>query len=332
MPGFIRRLLCLLLFTVPAVADAGGYVFRDGYYWQGNVAFVQVRQCVNGRWCQVYQRHHVDQSQAVLQQQSSAYQQQVITSQDADWRSQLLELKRQQLEQEEFERSVQALGLGPGNTAAVRAPVAAALQGGYGYQVQAVTKSTPIAAQGSTVYGYTAPLVDSQAELRVLLNQLANATEKAQDLSGEAVDNLASVVAQTSQGVQEAELIRAKGDVLALLLQHLAEAKETTVNITPVVPDGGSGSGAGGDLSQLELQAQAVLNRSCVECHAADSDSGLNLEDLASLSKSDRWNIVKRITASGEGHMPPKDRPALQLSIQEIGTLMHAYEAAKDQR
>lgn len=299
-------LIVAMFVSFPVVANASGYVFRDGYYWDGNTAYtrVAVGKYWDGRcWCPTYQyhKHHVREVVVAKVHEPFDEEQQI---------RELIRLKKKQLEMAHVQAMARELGLSDGIQTS-------GIASNYGYQIQSTYQKVPLAQQGSTQYGYSYSQQYIAAEdNRILLNQLGNALKGIQQIQGQALSGVIDVTKLQQEGAKEVALIQAAAQLVASTKS--VETIQTTA--TPV-------HGGVSPQPQLPSQyaaAQSVADSRCITCHGSEkTEGGLNLTDYSLLSREQRWKIVDRVTREDDKRMPPDG----ELPTVEISAFLNAYQA-----
>ena len=342
------RILLLVLASfmcAPVLADNGlynglvsdGYVYQDGFWMKGGQAFFRQRQAFTVRCgfrnCTSY-RYVYSVAKVAVHASPNA---QKYAYQSKGWRQGLLELRaekdrqaaallQQQEEQKEFLEAVNALGL--------------ASDVGYGYSHgnygSAVTYSAPLAAQGSTLFGYDyyaqqQPSVD----LQVLYSQANRLAQSAQSLTSNATADFSALVLQESQNQEKLAEIRAKGEVVAQALKVLQEPprQEVTVEQWGEKSEASSAEETApeaDDSANLGDRAKlfAVIANRCVSCHGPSKKSaGLDMTAFLSFDETTRQKIVKTLVAEDPDVLMPKGpggSPGMKLPAEELRLFYHA--------
>lgn len=331
MKSFAATLL--LAVATAATALPSDYTFRDGYYWQGGQRYS--RQLVSrpngcGGYCQSYSYSLVPAEPAV------------VADDNDDYRSQIIELLRQELksrseeesryqEDLQFQQLLQQLQplLRPSTTSSysIDRNLGSA---GYSIRRETVQRSTPIVQQGSTLYGYgyQNSRGDKEVDVGVVLGQSRDLASQAHTLAGNAVSDFNSLVNGEAerQGASKTERQR-----LEAALQLLQAAKDppaqtetqTTVTLSPSEesttesvevqrsPTGVSRS-----------QASVIVTARCVRCHGGDHK--LDLRDYDSLSWEDKSAVVSSVTTRDPARLMPRsgDNMGTRLPQAEIKVLL----------
>lgn len=204
-----------------------------------------------------------------------------------------------------------------------------------------VTYSEPIAAQGTTIYGYSS-LADSynQVDLGLLYNQAARLTDQAQQLAGQAHMDFSALVQAEGQNRAEVAKILAQGQAAqAALTATKGEPSQPIVRqFSFRVTQGENGQlevekieeePQSFDLATPDDVAQNVsqlLRNQCVSCHNSDNaQGGLNL--LEAITDDQQRKILNRVTTDDLSlRMPrnPDGTAGSRLSSEELGLLFRA--------
>lgn len=319
---FSRWLLGLLaaviLLALVAAVEAGGYVYRNGYYWYGGVPYTRTVSYYRSGyyWYPSYSYTRVNN-----------YSQ--VSSNDAGWRSKLLaiaaerdrvegQLRASSNEHNEFLESVEALGLsrnfawrGYGN-----APAMAHVQRDYSDYGE-YGSFQPAADQGSTVY-QSSPFYSAFADfygavdLGSLYNQSFQLAQESGQVGAEAQEGHQRLVAQAQHGQQRLanQALKLKG------LAELANILETEPSAHISIESQGSASySRQSTSSQGQAPAEdprggaasarltALVNQFCVGCHQA----GKQAPDLSGDLTAYAGKIHQVLVTTGAKRMPPAD-------------------------
>ncbi len=207
-----------------------------------------------------------------------------------------------------------------------------------------VQYSQPIAAQGTTVYGYsTVAEAYGNVDLGLLYNQAARLTDQAQQLAGQAAADFQTLVQTEGQNRAEVAKIVAQGQAARDALHAakgpagVAQAQQFRAFTFQVIQDGAGAMkvepvmqpGSTPDFSlggSSPQKAKAVANISdtlkarCVSCHGSQKQSGgLNFEQP--ITDAQQLSVLERITTKDVARrMPPKG----ELSVTELNAFFQA--------
>ena len=213
-----------------------------------------------------------------------------------------------------------------------------------------VTYSQPIAAQGSTIFGYSATAqAYGQLDMALLYNQAARLTDQAQQLAGQAATDFATLVQAEGQNRAEVARIIAQGqsarqaltaasgfqpqqiqqNTMAFRVTQGADGKLSieTIEATKTThdPQNFELSGAQGIIQNVS----DLLKQRCVSCHGNAKVTGdLNLE--LPITDAQQIAILKRITTDDlTKRMPrgPDDTAGQKLNIDELRLLFNAMSS-----
>jgi hypothetical protein len=198
-----------------------------------------------------------------------------------------------------------------------------------------VQYTQPIAAQGTTVYGYSnVAEAYGSVDMGLLYNQAARLTDQAQQLAGQAAtdfqalvqaegQNRADVAKILAQGQAAREaLAAAKGDPSVPVQNNYSfksEVKSETKSSSKEGPDFDLKGSSHKQYSRA-LDVSEVLKTRCVSCHGDQKTAG-GLNFLKAISDEQQEAVLERITTSDTAaRMPPNKK----LSVAEIGALFDA--------
>ncbi|WDI43378.1 hypothetical protein [Bremerella sp. P1] len=193
-----------------------------------------------------------------------------------------------------------------------------------------VSNTQPIAAQGTSVYGYSS-LAGSynQVDLGLLYNQAARLSDQAQQLAGQAHLDFAGLVQAESQSRAEVAEIVARGQAAALALQatqggpsfnreprsfsfRASQDAQGGWSVEPLTEAKGKPSFELAEVP-LETRASELLKSKCVRCHNDSSQQGgLNL--LGPVTPDQQEAIWDEVSS---GSMP-QSGPALSAAELEV--------------
>lgn len=326
----------VFLVLVCSSLSAGGYTFRDGFYWQGNRAFTRVSDSYwhNGRWCQrySYRFHHEYTAPVQVVQKLEAKKLDID-----DFRLEALRLAVEDAEQRaKTEQAAEIMGLlGKVAPNQVQQLQGQGVQGQYAYRL--TNTRTPLADQGSTLYGVNSfanqyPEVD----LKLHLNQASNLAENAQRLSGQATNEFSQLILQIADLQQQGKSADSKtAQILAVaqLLAALDAKSETTIEATPVIPSQSNNhhtsSGGGSEPPPQAFDSSALLSvvtEKCSRCHSSEkADGDLNLDNILTFTAEQSRDLVNRVLSTDESlRMPKGGNP---LSIEEAQHFVDFYKS-----
>lgn len=216
-----------------------------------------------------------------------------------------------------------------------------------------VSYNQPVAAQGSTVYGYSS-VADTygKVDMGLLYNQAARLTDQAQQLAGQAATDFAALVQAEGQNRTEVAKILAHGQAARQALEATqgkpqqltqrtfafrvtqgSDGKLKVENLTDDKPQTQekpktdfelSSGGAAQNISDL-------LTNKCVTCHGnAKAQGNLNLEQAIS-DEQQRKILVRATTDDLDKRMPRNaDGTAGQkLNVDELRLLFNAMGSSK---
>jgi cytochrome c553 len=194
-----------------------------------------------------------------------------------------------------------------------------------------VQYTQPIAAQGTTVYGYSnVAEAYGQVDMGLLYNQAARLTDQAQQLAGQAATDfhslvqaegqnradVAKIIAQ-GQAAREA-LSAAKGDPSAPIQNNYNFRSETKESVRED-PDFDLGKPSLKQKSR-SLDVSGVLQARCVSCHGnTKTSAGLNF--LKPITDEQQEAVLERITTADTARRMP---PNKKLSVGEFSALFDA--------
>ncbi len=257
------------LFVLPAGAD-DGYIWRNGFYWRGNLAYTRSRVAAPVTYYRAYNgylyQHPISYSYQYQQVPVAVKKVAVnkVTFKDADWKIKLLELARQRdtyegalrkaaFDQQAYIEAINALGLNGNfrwqNYGGYSVPKKLGLGGGYDYGdrygERASAKLGSYGASGQTDYGYSVKTIQEMygnTDMNVLYQQAARLTTSAQGLAGQANTGFQDLVAAAGEnGARVAEIIaRARAAEIALRATAPQAASRTVTTVT------GGGTTTGG--------------------------------------------------------------------------------------
>lgn len=202
-----------------------------------------------------------------------------------------------------------------------------------------VAYTQPIAAQGTTVYGYSSVAESyNGVDMGMLYNQAARLTDQAQQLAGQAAIDfqalvqaeganraeVAKIIAQ-GQAAREALTAARGGQPMAPLIQRSftfkvtqessGEMKVERVEATPSthVPDfnltGPQALKANGISDLIKIK--------CFSCHGTDKAEG-NLNFAQPISDAQQASVLERITTSDANKRMPRNGGKLTVSEMQV--------------
>lgn len=353
--------LALLVFLPPPVSaeddtntvgavNADGYSYSDGFYWRDSLPYTRewiagtagyyTRVCSYG--CAYLQ--WVPGTAGYYRYSRAACAK--VTSASPDWRAQLLSIAQQRdkyelksraavIEQANFERSVQALGLTgnfrvEGYGAAVAYPQLASY-GTYGVQALGAYGVT-----GNTRYGYSLKTVTDaygQADPNALYQAAAQGMARAQDLAGQAQTAHTGLVGQAATNAYRIAEMYAK--IEAMKAAAIGSTPQPQTHTTTTVQAAGSSPVALPPPAPTMPQADQAPNalwdawraaantQGCVQCHTTGADAagkpvtasgGFNvLLDYPKMGSQDRLKVLAVLVTADESKRMPKGKPALSM-------------------
>lgn len=202
-----------------------------------------------------------------------------------------------------------------------------------------VQYSEPIAAQGSTVYGYSS-LAQSynQVDMGLLYNQAARLTDQAQQLAGQAATDFSSIVQSEGQNRAEVAKIIAQGQAAREALTATKGDAPQQINRSfafRVTQDtkGEMKIEKADDFSLMtkgSANISELLTNKCLSCHNANAKGG-NLDLSGEISDIQQLAILKRVTTEDlDKRMPrrPDGTAGNKLSSEELGTVLNAMSGS----
>lgn len=271
----MRTIFLLLVLAAPATGRADGYVYRDGYYWQGAAAFSRSQVKVyTGPGCYYYRYDYHPVPVKVIEKiterivEKPVYPPAVAVAPPKGWREQLLDaaLARDKAEQElkakaqdhkEYIEAINALGLNRG----------IAIDFGYTYNTSTSTYG-PNAAQGNTVYGYSLSSVSSvlgDNQVGVWMQQAARAQAAAQTTAEKGLGGILSAIDLEGSNRARVASILAKAEVLKSLDREEAHT-QTRVEVQGALPPDGTLPPAPA-VGKAEALG-ALFAAKCAACHS----------------------------------------------------------------
>jgi len=300
----------------------GEYAFSSGYWWKGDSAYTREKWEEGGyysRCCWVpktyfykYYFHHSR-----------------ITAVTPDWRLKVLEIVKQQKENEEFTKIVQGFGL--------ESHPSIAMQTSYGLSGNLTS---------NTQYGYSLNSLSSAyaADDSALWQQAYRLVTNAQALAGDGFrlyNDAAS--AKDERHARIAEILT-KGEVLKQVLATPLNgpvSRQQSLNFA-VQP-----SGVTSAIVQSQTQtAQATTDddaiyqrwtasaRDCAQCHSGGkAEGGLDLTGYPGFSTDQKMKIIARLMTDDPGKIMPRDtsdktKPGRKRTAEEL----QAWLSVKPQR
>ena len=213
-----------------------------------------------------------------------------------------------------------------------------------------VSYSQPIAAQGSTIYGYSATAqAYGQLDMALLYNQAARLTDQAQQLAGQATTDFATLVQAEGQNRANVARIIAQGQSARQALTaasgvQLQQVQQSSMAFRVTQDANGKLSIETIEHKQVESQPQNfelsgaqkatqnvsdLLKQRCVSCHGNTKANGkLNLE--LAITDVQQLAILKRITSDDlTKRMPrgPDNVAGQKLDIHELRLLFDAMSS-----
>lgn len=311
------------LLLLAAVADAGGYTYKDGYYWSNGLAYQRYStSCWNGScWCQQYYyrpvsfAHAYQKTITTAAQKAEPYEQSKALLELAKLKLQYehaAELAQQQ--REELRDGLAALGLGTpeaATPAAATAPLTASPSVPY-----TAGLASPALTTGTTVYGYQpsvatiAALSGEPVDVNARLLEAKQIVERLSTVVGEAHGQNLETIREAIVGRNEVAKALAIGHVLASTPQIESGASLSHTTATATGPGAGVLRQLQGLSTAEPTSLDAVIELRCASCHNAESSSGkherlfpqgVNMRDWRQFNAA-QWAAVS--TAVWNGTMP----------------------------
>lgn len=216
-----------------------------------------------------------------------------------------------------------------------------------------VQYSQPIAAQGTTVYGYQGSMSDyyNQVDMGLLYNQAARLTDQAQQLAGQASTDFQTLVHAEGQYRAQVAQTLARGQAArdALLAtggqqpQQVVTQRSFSFKVTQgadgqfkVEQDKPNPVGSGPDFNlinqdQVMNAVSGLLTNKCVACHNAEKAAG-GLNFLGPITDAQQRSVLARVTTEDQTKLMPRKAdgsPGERLSTDELSLLFRAMNGAQ---
>lgn len=339
MPRLLAIALLLLACCLPAFGEvtSGGYVLKNGFYWNAGVPYTRQFFCAGTYSGVYYPSGYFEYSRAAIveipvqvptvappiqptppvQQAQPA----LPAPNDPNWKTKILEVAAARDEHLAYLQAVKLLGIEqPGQ----QQPGMFGQQPGYSGSVSNLQLSTA-GVNANTVYGsplsYNA-LGQFYGDLNMsqLYQQAARLTENAGRLHADAGKQFSELVAQeggnraaVAKILAQAELLKAsQGSEQKLTFQ------KTEFAPAPPMPN------ADGQVPQLgQVSWQSHATAKCASCHAnGQKEGGFTLENFPRMSADQKALVLKRLDPSADPkrRMPrsPDGGPGQPLTPQEL--------------
>lgn len=301
-----RSLIALILAAIAATPSASTeYVQHDGYYWNGNKAYVQHQYYHPGYYnCGYYYQPYYTYEYTYDHTYTPPSNQ---VTYGPNWKSEVIKAAAEQDDRALFWETINKLGLN-GQMPGYRQ---------YGYSYSNYQPS------GATQYGYSyKQVVDftNLPDLTVPLQQASKYLQNSQETSKEGFSLLNGTL--NNIGERQAEIARtiAEGQVRNALLEKLVQGSQLTPHAHLEVEKGGGGGLQSIAPSGMTDDQFAQLRAArCGSCHGAKDPKGsLDMTKAwSSYSPQQKATIIERlITTDLSKHMPrgadgkPADLPA----------------------
>lgn len=223
-----------------------------------------------------------------------------------------------------------------------------------------VNYSQPIAAQGSTVYGYSANTQQyGSLDMALLYNQAARLTDQAQQLAGQAASDFSTLVQAEGQNQAEVARIIAQGQSARQALQaasgqrvqasiqqqtfafRVTQGSDGQLKVEQIQTGSTTGSIGNSTTGQQNFnlsEAQGattnvsdLLKNRCVSCHGnTEAQGGLNLE--VAITDEQQASILARVTSDDLDKRMPRnsdDTAGQKLNMGELRLLFNAMGSQK---
>lgn len=200
-----------------------------------------------------------------------------------------------------------------------------------------VAYNQSVAAQGSTIYGYSSVAeAHGNVDLGLLYNQAARLTEQAQQLAGQANIDFSRMVEIEGNNRADVARIIAQGQAArealsAVRVEPSAQTQSRSFSFKITSSDSGDFQ-----VQKIEDRTHKInmnsgnisdlLNDKCVACHNSDNaQGGLNLLEKISVDQQDSIlnrivtdDLIKRMPRNADGSASPR------LNVGELKTLFNA--------
>jgi hypothetical protein len=284
--------LALALAALATSASADDYVFRDGYYWQGGRAFSLVTQ--PGYWANSCYGNYYVAGKSYYKEVAvapAAY----TSAADPGWRSKLADVVKSREEQRQYLEALRAVG---------HEDAAA----GYGFSYKF--------GNASTQYGVGPLVQDKGADVDRLFQAMAQLTQNAQKLGGEATAGFQGVV--QAYGDQRNRVAETLAKVEALKALQDAPVNEIRgfglkAQASGTAPAGVDppARGTGGRAAAFD----ALVRGKCAKCHAGANAGGgvvmASANDYDSLDEESKLGVLQRLILKDDGKRMPLKAPPL---------------------
>ncbi len=215
---FILLVLAVGWLLAPQASASDYQLHADGYYYAAGVPYTRTWHNAYYYYhnnCRYYQDGYYQYTPVKVVEKTV---EKVVPQ---DWRTKLLELRKEQLEHQNYIDSIKFLGL---DNPQKSYPVS-----GYG---QVFSTIGTYGAQGNTQYGYSLQsFIDHYGDnnLGVLLQQLGRITENQQQLSGQATSDFGAIIGRVGQDNTRVAEILAQGQVAAQVLKSLQTPQQNKI-------------------------------------------------------------------------------------------------------
>lgn len=294
-------IVALMLLTSPAVAS--DWVYKNGYWWQGDQPYLAQRVYQNGCYTWKYTK--------------------LPTYKDPDWRSKLTDVivtrekyaaqaKASALEHAEWQEAVAALGQ---ESYSVR------YAQGYGYGSNVVA---PAVQQGHSIYTEAQSInLYNPSNLDVQWNQADRHVERALGIGSEAMngfrETLREAYSQDATAKERVAAIYAKAELL-----KAADTPEVTIK-KYTTASGASNIASGASSASRDADIITTIQNKCVNCHnASEPKGGIDMTKYLAFDANTKAKIQAAITnPDPEQRMPLKKEgdafvPGEALSFDEL--------------
>jgi mono/diheme cytochrome c family protein len=315
----VCALLFLLLLAMPV--QASGYVYdaASGYWTLNGRSYQRTYATyfdpVTCKWVQIWGYHEVARKQALPDYT------------DPQWRTKILGIVAQRVEQQNYAESLRLLGF-------------ANVMAGYGPVFPAesqYSQGQAFAAQGNTLWGYSfSQLAQLYGDANpAVLYQMANSqTQGAQALAGQAQSGFNQLLAVDGENRAKLASIMLRGEAAERVLRALVEpgGKVETKGFSFQVTPGGpnqlpkiqrSDAGVAPEQKQALAAAwQSVAQAKCAGCHAgADAKGGFQISAYPGLTMEQKQLVWERIASRDAAKQMPRladGKPGTPLTGDEL--------------
>jgi hypothetical protein len=321
----IRFCSVLVLLVLTGLCAADGYIYRNGYYYNGAQAYTRITRQYQGYWS-----YGVYYPGAYYYDYVPYYAPAAPVVQE-NWRAGLLKIAgdkvkaeslaaKEQLEQRNYLEAINALGLQ--NTLRAGPSPGYVTNGSY-------YSSQYTGFNASTVYGgykSAASLYDQDKEMQ--LYQMANQhTLNAQTLADKGQAGFANLVGQNAKIRADVAQIIAKKEMVVAMLKAL-EGPPSALHqgySFQISPQGLTTDASKVDAStkeQLFKQFEALATAKCLGCHSSETKKGgFDVTQYPVMSAQQKQEVWKRLTTDDPDKLMPRtDRnlPGPKLTPEEL--------------